>query len=383
MRKLFVVVFLVMMSLALAQNESGNESAGAVACSGLTELSLSPTSPRYFQQVTAAIGGFSEGCDGKIAYLRKSNCKGVDVGSCELLAGKCNVNFEAPNATGNVVYYACVDMDDNGAYISSEYKSGTVSVRAPTCDELEAVADETQTAADYSAVAACYYKLIKTSSDIGSMTKCDFYYVSAANISAGLEKAQYYELAAGCNSKNSVKTRGQDLYYTCAGAYMTYAYSLEKAGNLLDAITYYGKAAEGCYKNTGETGNLTHYSFLRNTYIVKLQAKLNGQQVTIPYDISKLAANPKLALSQITAGNVTTTPGTTGQQGSGDITLYAMLAVVVVAGIIGGYFGWNYYKKKKGGMEEAPEEEELPDIVEDREAGRPDTFPSDSDEEKP
>jgi len=101
-------------------------------CEGPISLTLSPNYGFVGDTITASISNLrGEGCTDKRIYIKESSCQGLQYCSCllnqmtENIHG-CVCTFRAPptpyisgaepTRENTFIYYACVDLDDDGVY---------------------------------------------------------------------------------------------------------------------------------------------------------------------------------------------------------------------------------------------------------------------------
>ena len=98
------------------------------ACSGSVELTLSPSSVNPGGSFSAVVSGLSN-CGG-VAYIKdyRGCVNGETLAFCQVSGSGCSVNLNAPTNVGTYRYYACFDINLDGAYTSGEYDWADLNV---------------------------------------------------------------------------------------------------------------------------------------------------------------------------------------------------------------------------------------------------------------
>lgn len=115
-------------------------------CSGSLSSALSPNPSDIDEKITAITNEVNYCYGGKI-YVKEGSCSGTEKCSCELTlpfdyyvshscptkfyVSECECSFTAPNTEGTYIYYACIDMNDNGVFDEGESTSATLTVKFP------------------------------------------------------------------------------------------------------------------------------------------------------------------------------------------------------------------------------------------------------------
>jgi hypothetical protein len=94
-----------------------------MACKGSVALSIQNDETKS----VASISGLAD-CDNKIVYVMEDNCEGGALVSCSVAGSGCVGEFP-PQSPGAHTYYACVDVDGNGIFETTEQAFQVVSAQ--------------------------------------------------------------------------------------------------------------------------------------------------------------------------------------------------------------------------------------------------------------
>jgi len=83
----------------------------------------------------ASVSGLAN-CDNKTVFIKEGSCNGETIASCNVVGSGCSVDF--PTVEGEYNYYACIDVDENDIFESSDQTSQLISIQKQTQQQVEA-----------------------------------------------------------------------------------------------------------------------------------------------------------------------------------------------------------------------------------------------------
>lgn len=100
------------------------------ACKGGFGMQLSPSPAYAGGNISAKVNGtLTSGCTGSEVKITQGKCgTGTLVASCSISGGDCTAHFNAPSSPGAYDYWACLDKDGDGRYVSPAESAGPFSL---------------------------------------------------------------------------------------------------------------------------------------------------------------------------------------------------------------------------------------------------------------